>query len=62
MKPLDILERLLDWLDEKFFYNCNKERHKWVYNLSDVGCVYLDEKKVPEEAWYCEKCGIKKHN
>ena len=60
MKPLTILEKILDWIENKFYYNCKKGRHKWGYTLSETGTIYLDDSKVPKDAWKCLNCGIKK--
>lgn len=62
MKPLNFIERFAKWLDDKFFFNCKKGRHRWGYKLSETGTVYLDDSKVPDRAWHCVECGKRKYN
>ena len=60
MEELNWFEKLLNWiLTPK--YDCKKGNHKWIYWLSDTGCVYLHDGDVPKEVWKCENCGIKKY-
>jgi len=62
MKPLNLFERFINWLDEKLArYDCTKGRHRWGYTLSESGIVYMDESKVPPELWRCHECGVKKN-
>lgn len=59
MKPLNIFQRLMNWLSERGI-NCEKGRHRWGYTLSESGIVYTDDSKVPPELWHCLECGEKK--
>jgi excinuclease UvrABC ATPase subunit len=61
MKPLNILERLANWLDDTFYFNCKKGRHRWGYTLSETGVVYLDDNDVPDSAWHCTDCGKRRY-
>lgn len=60
MKELNWFDKLMMWL-EKRYYNCDKNRHRWGYRLSDTGIVYLRDDDVPSDAWICLDCKIKRH-
>jgi hypothetical protein len=63
MKPLNLLERLAYWIDERLArYNCEKDRHRWVYTLSESGKVYLNNSDVPKELWHCSECGMNQYD
>ena len=61
MEGLTLFQRLCDWIDKTFYYNCEKGRHEWCYRLEESGVVYIDEEKVPKELWRCRRCELKKH-
>jgi len=56
------LDKIIDWFDDLFSrYNCEKNRHRWGYLLSETGKVYLDDSKIPKDKWICLDCNIKRY-
>jgi len=63
MKEQNWIDRFIYWFFEKLErYDCSKNRHRWVYTLSESGIVYRDDKDVPPELWKCMNCGVKKQD